>query len=743
MMRAKNLWMLMVFVLGVSVAQAAVEPKTVGELTVEAQQIVIGDVIGVTSFWDEGHDVIRSRVEVAVDQYLVGEGTGTEVLEMSGGTVDDVTLYVSVLPVFDEGDHVLLFLGDSDIRLVQSYQGAFLTDGEQVVQMSPPCKRIIEETLQPLDALLAEIEAALPPGTKLPGVEPYQGGFVLPLGDLRYALCGYDWSYKANPMGENVLINPNCVDGSAGDATSQITQIQNGMSAWTNAGADFEFTYGGTSTQTAVSNNGTNLAYFDTTPPDGGGYIAATYIWAAGGNISECDLVFNDLQYTWWNGQGTCSSQMDIWNIATHEFGHFLCLADLYGGLDTQKTMFGTAGYCETKKRTLHQDDIDGIIAIYGDVTPDATPPTPNPMTFSTPPTIVTNHLYMIATEATDAESPPVAYYFDMVSGGTGGDDSGWITYTFYEDFGLAVNTQYTYRVKARDSYITPNETAYSANASTYTAAAVPGQPALSNVTSSSMDLNVAPNTNPSYTEFAVRCASSTPVDPTWDGQYVDASGNPSASEVWQTEALWDVLTIAGLTGSTEYCFAVKARNGDAVQTAFGSQACATTLPPSATVVSASSLLDHGGTELPLNVWTNDLEPRFGRIQKLELGLDDASGFGGGVTVTCTPTAYTGTVGSSVVGNTVTLTFSPGLPDKTACTIDLDCGATICVRNLEGDSNRDGVTNSTDNSQRKGLFGSTASMGNAQWDVNTSGTINSTDNAQAKGLFGNTAPACP
>ncbi|MCP4591302.1 MAG: matrixin family metalloprotease, partial [bacterium] len=123
---------------------------------------------------------------------------------------------------------------------------------------------------------------------------------------------------------------------------------------------------GGTSTQTSVTYNGTNLVYFDTTPPDGGGYIAATFIWAGGGNISECDLVFNDQSYTWWNGSGFCGNKYDIWDIATHEFGHFLCLADLYGGGDSQKTMYGYGSSCQTYARTLHSDDINGIIAIYG-----------------------------------------------------------------------------------------------------------------------------------------------------------------------------------------------------------------------------------------------------------------------------------------------------------------------------------------------------------------------------------------
>ena len=181
-----------------------------------------------------------------------------------------------------------------------------------------------------------------------------------------YGLCGQDWTWKANPMGENYRINPNCVDASAGSTADQIAYIQNGADAWNGADACFAFTYGGTSSQTSATFNGTNLVYFDTTPPDGGGYLAVCYRWFTGSNITECDMVFNDLNYTWSGVGNPLSFEHDIWNIAAHEFGHYLCLLDLYGGGDSAKTMYGSAGSGETLKRTLHSDDIAGIQAIYG-----------------------------------------------------------------------------------------------------------------------------------------------------------------------------------------------------------------------------------------------------------------------------------------------------------------------------------------------------------------------------------------
>jgi hypothetical protein len=58
----------------------------------------------------------------------------------------------------------------------------------------------------------------------------------------------------------------------------------------------------------------------------------------------------------------------------------------------------------------------------------------------------------------------------------------------------------------------------------------------------------------------------------------VEATGEASASEVWQTEAVWGVTTANGLQPETTYTFAVKARNQEGVETAFGPSASLATL---------------------------------------------------------------------------------------------------------------------------------------------------------------------
>jgi|GEM_PF-2562755 len=92
--------------------------------------------------------------------------------------------------------------------------------------------------------------------------------------------------------------------------------------------------------------------------------LALNTVWyySGTGKIVDSDIQFN-IVYNWTtNGSpGT----FDLQNIATHELGHTLFLGDLYGSSDREKTMYGYGEPGETKKRTLHQDDINGITYLY------------------------------------------------------------------------------------------------------------------------------------------------------------------------------------------------------------------------------------------------------------------------------------------------------------------------------------------------------------------------------------------
>ena len=95
------------------------------------------------------------------------------------------------------------------------------------------------------------------------------------------------------------------------------------------------------------------------------GVIAVATVWynPATKAIVEFDVMF-DTDWTW--GDATVdSSKMDLQNIAVHELGHGVGLADVYDTACPAVTMYGYSNYGETQKRTLEPPDIKGLVTLY------------------------------------------------------------------------------------------------------------------------------------------------------------------------------------------------------------------------------------------------------------------------------------------------------------------------------------------------------------------------------------------
>ncbi|MFQ5502474.1 MAG: zinc-dependent metalloprotease family protein, partial [Phycisphaerae bacterium] len=152
----------------------------------------------------------------------------------------------------------------------------------------------------------------------------------------------------------------------------------------------------------------------------------------------------------------------------------------------------------------------------------------------------------------------------------TTNDPSATLTVT-----GLAFNTQYDFRVKARNrlGVETPFTALFSVTTADVTA---PGAPILSNATEATIDLDIDINSNPPTTQYAIQCLSTSPLDPAWDGQFANhGTGNPQALEDWQGAG--GTITLGSLQPGTTYEFHVKARNPSLVETGFGPSSSLTT----------------------------------------------------------------------------------------------------------------------------------------------------------------------
>lgn len=118
----------------------------------------------------------------------------------------------------------------------------------------------------------------------------------------------------------------------------------------------------------------------DTTAPDNAnevyfaaidspGAIAVTIVWGVFSGptfqrkLVEWDQIYDDVDYPW-SATGA-TNKMDFENIATHELGHSVGLADLYNSVCAEETMYGYGAFGETKKRDLNTGDIKGVNGLY------------------------------------------------------------------------------------------------------------------------------------------------------------------------------------------------------------------------------------------------------------------------------------------------------------------------------------------------------------------------------------------
>lgn len=110
-----------------------------------------------------------------------------------------------------------------------------------------------------------------------------------------------------------------------------------------------------------------NEVYFANIAQEGA--IAITIVWGifkgppSQRELVEWDQVYDQTDFDWSAAGET--GKMDFENIATHELGHSVGLADLYDSFCSEQTMYGYADYGETKKRTLEAGDTKGAKELY------------------------------------------------------------------------------------------------------------------------------------------------------------------------------------------------------------------------------------------------------------------------------------------------------------------------------------------------------------------------------------------
>ena len=170
-----------------------------------------------------------------------------------------------------------------------------------------------------------------------------------------YYLNGPRWGTRT----VDYYINPANADVSEAAATAA---IQAGADTWgSQSNADFRFYYVGRTSSSNLDYNGKNEVFFRNT--SAGSTIAETYWWAdGGGHLLDADIVFYDGGMQFFTGSSGCANGIYIEDTAAHEFGHALGLGH---SADPEATMYYVTSWCSTSGRSLNNDDLSGVEALY------------------------------------------------------------------------------------------------------------------------------------------------------------------------------------------------------------------------------------------------------------------------------------------------------------------------------------------------------------------------------------------
>lgn len=196
------------------------------------------------------------------------------------------------------------------------------------------------------------------------------------------------------------------------------------------------------------------------------------------------------------------------------------------------------------------------------ELTVDNTAPTPNPATISLVSSSSYSSMATTATTASDAGIGGIQYLFNETTGGSGATNGSWQSSASYTDEGLAPNTSYCYIVQYRDSL--NNSGTWSSQTCNYTLAEAPSiTQVLCGGETGDYECNVtiSMGSNPSGTT-----------------NYIDETTGHSGG----TDRSWSTSTgmyeDTGLAAETQYCYTIKARNGNNIETTPSSTVCGNTL---------------------------------------------------------------------------------------------------------------------------------------------------------------------
>ncbi len=159
-------------------AATTVRSFSLRQLFREADRVVVGEVTGKRSFWNDAHDTIYTEYTVAVERTEKGTQVDTVTVRLMGGTVGETSLTIAGNAVLAKGERVLLVLRDQGgyHTLVGMSQGKWhvrRANGIDAVHRGPASatEGLVQPEGKPLSDLLQQFRT-IPASAPAPEVKP-------------------------------------------------------------------------------------------------------------------------------------------------------------------------------------------------------------------------------------------------------------------------------------------------------------------------------------------------------------------------------------------------------------------------------------------------------------------------------------------------------------------------------------------------------------------------------------------
>jgi hypothetical protein len=316
-----------------------------------AARVTVGKAVSGLS--EDGTRIV-TRTELAVTRTLRGEPAAQLVVEQIGGTFSGKTQRIAGDAELTPGEDAIVFLRqgaegrwhftalsmsvyhiDKNGMASRDLRGISLMrrEGDRLVPIPAPA-----EAPEPTDLVPARPVAAWQP---LDPLAPRWPALPVP--------------YRVN-----------AAEAPASIAPVAVLRVEQGFATWSAPSCSVWAVqdFGGTTTAIDIDDGINSIGWIGSDwPPELGpvdaiiGFTVPT--WNMEGILEDADTVFNAVGFCWnETGAGGC---VDTLSIITHEEGHFLGL----GHTDVLDATMAAKYPGGTTMRTLEQDDIDGVCALY------------------------------------------------------------------------------------------------------------------------------------------------------------------------------------------------------------------------------------------------------------------------------------------------------------------------------------------------------------------------------------------